>query len=112
MASGGDTFGYEPDGTLRERRSADGATVSYDFDDLGALRSVGQADGGRIDYVIDAGGRRVGRMVDGVLTEGYVYGIDDSIVAQTDGAGRSWRDLHTTSSVGWRWSSAATRNCS
>ncbi len=63
-------------------------TTTFDVDDLGALRSVLLAEGRRIDYVIDAGGRRIGRMVDGVLTDGYLYSVDDSIVAWTDGSGQ------------------------
>ncbi|HET9851634.1 MAG TPA: RHS repeat-associated core domain-containing protein [Candidatus Limnocylindrales bacterium] len=79
-------YRFSPDGTLLERIGPKG-TTTYEFDDLGALRSVVLPGGRRIDYVIDAGGRRIGRMVDGVLTDGYLYGVDDAIVAWTDGAG-------------------------
>ena len=80
-------YRHSPDGTLLERTGSKGSTA-YAFDDLGALRSVVLPDGRRIEYVIDAGGRRIGRLVDGVLTDGYLYGVDDTIVAWTDGSGR------------------------
>lgn len=81
-----ETFRYSPDGTLLEREGPEGRTT-YDFDDLRQLRSVTLPDGRRVEYLIDAGGRRIGRMVDGVLTDGYLYGVDDSIVAWLDGSG-------------------------
>ena len=84
---GEESFTSSPDGTLLGRIGADGPTT-FDFDDLGDLRSVALAGGRRIEYVIDAGGRRIGRSVDGVLIDGFLYDVDDSIVAWTDGSGR------------------------
>ena len=81
------SFEHEADGTLRTSRSPRGSTT-YDFDDLGALRSVTTADGARIEYVLDAGGRRIGRKLDGALTDGYLYNVDDQIVAWLNGAGQ------------------------
>lgn len=84
---GKETYRHSPDGTLLERVGSNGAT-GYAFDNLGALRSVVLPEGPRIEYVIDAGGRRIGRKADGVLTDGYLYDVDDRIVAWTDGSGR------------------------
>ncbi len=83
---GGVAYRHSPDGTLLERSSSNGA-AAYEFDDLGALRAVALPDGPRVEYVIDAGGRRIGRVVDGVLTDGYLYDVDDALVAWTDGSG-------------------------
>ena len=113
LAHGDRSFRYSADGTLLEVDGPDG-TTTFDVDDLGALRSVLLAEGRRIDYVIDAGGRRIGRMVDGVLTDGYLYSVDDSIVAWTDGSGQmiarfAYDDLAGSRSYGatgrnWPWS--------
>jgi RHS repeat-associated protein len=86
VSQGAATYRWDPDGTLLERDDAAGRTT-YDFDDLGALHAVGLPDGRRVEYVVDAGGRRIGRSVDGELTDGYLYDVDDSIVAWTDGSG-------------------------
>jgi len=80
------TYEYAGDGTLAARRDAGGSTL-YDYDDFGKLRSATLADGHRVEYVVDGGGRRLGRIVDGELVAGYLYRPDGPLVAQTDGDG-------------------------
>ena len=79
-------YGWAPNGDLA--RVTDGAgTTSYTFDDLGRLRRVTLPDGESITYLVDAQGQRVGRLVDGRLVAGYLYGPSGDMVAQTNGAG-------------------------
>jgi len=44
-------------------------------------------DGTQIDYVIDGRNRRVGKKVNGVLTQGFLYGSQLNPVAELDGSG-------------------------
>ena len=95
-------------GDVRRARPASGVgTAKYTFRPDGQLASV--TDGGRhdrlrlrrlrgapgghaarrapIDYLVDAGGARIGKKVDGTLVAGYLYGPDGPLAAQTDGSG-------------------------
>jgi RHS repeat-associated protein len=84
----GDTvFTYTANGELASKTTL-GQTTTFDYDVLGNLRHVG-IPGRAIDYVIDAQNRRVGKKVDGVLTQGWLYGDQLRIVAELDGTGAS-----------------------
>jgi RHS repeat-associated protein len=65
----------------------DGDTTYYDYDGLGNLLTVRLPGGPRIDYVIDGRGRRVGRKVDGALTQHWVYQDGLNPVAELDSTG-------------------------
>jgi YD repeat-containing protein len=45
----------------------------YQYDVLGNLLSVGLPDGRLIEYLVDGLGRRVGKKIDGVLLQQWVY---------------------------------------
>ena len=75
-----------PDGQLTSV-SAAGATTGYTFNAFGDLQAVTLPGGRRIEYLVDAGGVRIGKKVDGVLAAGYLYGPDGRLAAQTDGSG-------------------------
>jgi RHS repeat-associated protein len=79
-------YTYQPDGTLGLRVDRDGSW-DFDFDDFGSLRKVVTNDRRQIEYLVDAAGRRVGRVVDGHLKAGYLYRPDGRIVAELDGSG-------------------------
>ena len=84
--SNGTTYTYTANGELATK-SANGQTVTYTYDVLGRLRQVVLADGLTIDYVIDAAGRRIGKKVGGVLTDGFLYQDALNPVAELDGSG-------------------------
>ena len=69
---GATTYQYTEAGELlRTITGPDSST--YHYDALGALRWVTLPGGTRIDYVIDASGRRIGKQVNGVFTQGFLY---------------------------------------
>ncbi|MBK7575336.1 MAG: hypothetical protein IPP09_00355 [Elusimicrobia bacterium] len=63
-----------------------GETTTYDYDAVGNLRTVTLPSGTTLEYVIDGRNRRVGRKVNGTLTQGYLYDGQLRIVAELDGA--------------------------
>ncbi|MCX4240829.1 RHS repeat domain-containing protein [Paraliomyxa miuraensis] len=61
--------------------------TQFVYDALGNLRSVELPDTTLIEYVIDARGRRVGRLVDEVFDRAWLYGDALNIVAEIDDEG-------------------------
>ena len=87
---GGAQYSYTDAGEL-QYRVVGLDTTQFHYDAGGALRWVRQQNGSRIDYVIDAVGRRVGKRVDGILVQGFLYESDLRIAAElaADGSVRS-----------------------
>ena len=82
------SYTYTANGELLSREeTASRQTTSYAYDVLGNLVSVGLPDGRQITYVIDGANRRVGKGVDGVLVQGFLYRDALNPVAELDGAG-------------------------
>jgi RHS repeat-associated protein len=83
---GNTTYSYTPSGDLASKTDASGtATYSYDF--YGNLTNVVLPDGTSIEYVIDGQNRRVGKKIDGVLTQGWLYQDQLNPIAELDGSG-------------------------
>ncbi|MFP2930737.1 PA14 domain-containing protein [Pyxidicoccus sp. 3LG] len=61
--------------------------TQYTYDTAGNLTAVSLPDGTQLAYVIDAANRRVGKRVNGSLTQGFLYDGQLRIVAELDGAG-------------------------
>lgn len=83
----GNTYSYTANGELLSKTST-GATTQYQYDVLGNLRSVQLPDGKQLEYVIDASGRRVGKKVNGVLTQGWLYQGSLNPIAELDATGQ------------------------
>jgi RHS repeat-associated protein len=79
------TYTYSANGELQSRTTV-GETTTFAYDALGNLRTV-QIPGKRIDYVIDAQNRRIGKKVDGVLVQGWLYADQLRVIAELDGTG-------------------------
>ncbi len=80
------TYTYTLAGELATK--SDGiATITYAYDAFGALRTVALPNGITIDYVIDGQGRRIGKKVNGVLSQGFLYGDQLNPVAELDAQG-------------------------
>ncbi|MCL6614425.1 MAG: hypothetical protein K6U03_07425 [Firmicutes bacterium] len=87
MLSYGDAaYEYTANGELLRKADAEGIT-QYTYDVLGNLTSVVLPDGTRIDYIIDGQNRRIGKKVNGVLVQGFLYQDALEPIAELDGAG-------------------------
>lgn len=85
LRHGAEQFTYDDTGALALRSGADGDT-RFEYDALGNLLRVELADGRVIEYLVDARNRRVGRRIDGALSQGFLYGDDLRPVAELDGS--------------------------
>jgi RHS repeat-associated protein len=86
LSYSGATYTYTDAGMLRTRSDVTG-TTTFDYDEIGNLRSVALPNGRTIEYVIDGRDRRVGKKIDGSLVRAWLYGDDYRIVAELDGTG-------------------------
>ena len=73
-------------GELRAR--IDGSdTTRYTYDALGNLVMVALPTGDTVSYVLDAANRRIGRRLNGTLTQGWLYQSQLAPVAELDASG-------------------------
>jgi len=87
MTSYGDcAYAYTANGELTTKTCGSEETT-YQYDTFGNLTHVTMPDGIAIDYVIDARNRRVGKKVNGVLVQGFLYGDQLNPIAELDGSG-------------------------
>jgi len=81
-------YTYTRDGALHSKTNlVTGDITTYDYDALGNLLSVDLPDGRFIEYVLDGLGRRVGKKVDGVFAQKWLYRDGQSPVAELNAAG-------------------------
>jgi RHS repeat-associated protein len=80
------TYKYDTDGRLATRTQGS-AKSTFSYDTVGRLRSV-DLPTKHLDHVVDPLGRRVGRRVDGALTQGFLYDVHSRVVAELDGTGK------------------------
>jgi len=83
---GDTTYEYTANGEL-QRKVASGAVSKYDYDVVGNLRNVRLPNGTLIEYVIDGRNRRIGKKVNGALTQSFLYQGSLNPVAELDGDG-------------------------
>ncbi len=84
-ANGAATYSYTANGEL-QTKTIGAQTTTYNYDVTGNLRQVSLPSGTLIEYVIDGQNRRIGKKVNGTLTQGWLY--EDSLkpVAELDGS--------------------------
>jgi RHS repeat-associated protein len=87
VSFGNSQYKWMPDGTLAGVAQGQRASA-FVYDNFGALRQASLPDGRKLRYLVDAGGRRLGREVSGKLVAGYLYRLDRSIAAETDTGGK------------------------
>jgi YD repeat-containing protein len=88
LSYGDFTFTYGENGELETKTDTVTSDVtSYVYDARGSLLSVTLPDTTVIEYVIDGQSRRVGKKVDGVLVQGFLYNDQLRIAAELDAAG-------------------------
>ncbi len=86
LQSGAATYTYTANGEL-QTQTAGGQTTTYTYDVLGNLVAVSLPGGTQIEYLIDGRNRRIGKKVNGVLTQGFLYQDQLKPVAELDGTG-------------------------
>jgi RHS repeat-associated protein len=86
LSYGDATYTYSRSGELNTK-TAGGAATHYEYDVLENLRQVTLADGTVIEYLVDGLDRRVGKKVNGLLVQGFLYRGQLNPVAELDGAG-------------------------
>ncbi len=87
LAAPGATFEFTGNGQVKAR--VEGANrTEYRYSTQGALLEVQLPDGSRISYIYDGLGRRVGRAVNGVLVQGFLFRNPLKPAAELNGAGQ------------------------
>jgi RHS repeat-associated protein len=86
LSYGDAMYTYTANGELTSKTTPAGETT-YEYDVIGNLRKVVLSDSTVIEYVIDGQNRRIGRKVDGVLVQGFLYSGQLTPAAEVDGAG-------------------------
>jgi RHS repeat-associated protein len=81
---GAKTFTYTSNGELLTK-TENGKITRYYYDVLGNLRAVTLSDTTEIEYIIDGQNRRIGKKVNGVMLQGFLYKDRLNPVAELDG---------------------------
>jgi len=79
----GATYTYTANGELASK-SENGITTTFDYDALGSLMNVTIPGDVTVDYLIDGQNRRVGKKVNGSLTQGFLYQDQFNPIAELD----------------------------
>jgi RHS repeat-associated protein len=78
-------YQYTANGELTEKtNTSTSETTQYDYDAFSNLRQVTLPDGTNIEYVIDGQNRRVGKLRNGTLEQGFLYQGQLNPVAELD----------------------------
>jgi RHS repeat-associated protein len=80
------SYTYTDNGELQSKTDT-GVTTNFVYDLVGNLMQVSLPGGMTIDYIIDGKNRRIGKKIDGVLTQGFLYRDQLNPVAELDGTG-------------------------
>ena len=80
------SYTYTANGELLSK-TENGNTTTYTYDELGNLLQVTLPDGTQIEYLVDGLNRRIGKKVNGILVQGFLYQDDLKPVAELDGSG-------------------------
>ncbi len=88
LTYGSFSYTYTANGELTSKTdTSTGQVTTYQYDVLGNLRGVTLPDGTAISYLIDGRNRRVGKEVNGTLTQAWLYDGQLRPVAELDGSG-------------------------
>ena len=79
------SYTYGPNGDLQTKQ-VNGQVTTYVYDALGNLLSATLPDGTQLEYIIDAQNRRVGKKVNGVLVQGFLYDGQLRVIAELNGS--------------------------
>ncbi len=82
----GTIYNYKASGELSTSNQS-GAITQYNYDVLGNLIAVTLPDTTQVDYIIDGANRRIGKKVNGILVQGFLYQDQLKPIAEMDGTG-------------------------
>jgi len=85
LTAGSSTYQYSVDGFLTTKTAATGDTT-YDYSSRGELLGVTLPDGTAIEYIHDPLGRRIAKIVNGSITEKYLWQGLTRLLAVYDGS--------------------------
>jgi RHS repeat-associated protein len=83
---GATTYTYTANGELLSKTTGV-QTTTYQYDALGNLMAVTLPDDTQIEYIVDGTNRRIGKRVNGVLVQGFLYENQLNPIAELDGSG-------------------------
>jgi RHS repeat-associated protein len=86
VSYGAVSYTYTANGDLLSTTSGT-ETTTYSYDVFGNLTNVRLPNGNQIEYVIDGQNRRIGKRVNGTLTQGFLYSSQLRPAAELDGSG-------------------------
>ena len=72
LTAGTTSCEYSPNGELIDK-TIDDATTTLAYNGLGLLKKVVTPSAKTIEYLLDGEGRRIGKKIDGELTQGWIY---------------------------------------
>src|SRR5947208_8793483 len=85
ISYGGTAYSYSPNGEVVRAVTAPDTTW-YSYNTFGSLVSAVSSSGKRVDYVLDPANRRIGKKVNGMLVQGFLYQDQLRPVAELDGS--------------------------
>ena len=80
------TYSYTANGELSSK-TVSTQTTTYAYDVLGNLLAVTLPDTTQIEYIVDGENRRIGKLVNGTLVQGFLYQDALNPVVELDGSG-------------------------
>ena len=80
------TYTYTANGEMATKTDAGPKYATYTYDELGNLTAVALPGGPSISYLIDGRNRRIGKKLNGALTQGFLYQDSLRPIAELDGA--------------------------
>jgi RHS repeat-associated protein len=83
---GSTTYAYTGNGDLAGK-TVGGLTTTYQYDELGNLVAVSLPDGNALTYIIDGRNRRIGKRVNNVLIQGFLFENRLNPAAEVDAVG-------------------------
>ncbi|WAM22762.1 MAG: right-handed parallel beta-helix repeat-containing protein (plasmid) [Candidatus Methanoperedens sp.] len=86
MQFGATTYTYTANGELLSKTNGS-QTTSYHYDVLSNLLNATLPDGKQIEYIVDGQNRRIGKKVNSVLVQGFLYENQLSPIVELDSTG-------------------------
>lgn len=83
---GSTTYTYTPQGEVATKTISGSTATSFHYDAGSNLTSLTLPDGRSLQYLYDGSGRRVGKKINGVLVQGFLFASQIHPLAELDGS--------------------------